>query len=187
MQNPDFWNDADKSSKINKELSSLKKELSLYNRISKNITDNKEMIELLKLEQSEEIYNDLEKDINNIDIQLKDLEINTLLNGEYDNYDCYLEIHPGAGGTESCDWASMLLRMYERFCDKMELKHEVLEYQDGEEAGLKSVTVHIKGELAYGYLKCERGVHRLVRISPFDSNKRRHTSFASVSVVPEID
>ena len=187
MQNPDFWNDADKSSKINKELSSLKKELSLYNRISKNITDNKEIIELLKLEQSEEIYNDLEKDINNIDIQLKDLEINTLLNGEYDNYDCYLEIHPGAGGTESCDWASMLLRMYERFCDKMELKHEVLEYQDGEEAGLKSVTVHIKGELAYGYLKCERGVHRLVRISPFDSNKRRHTSFASVSVVPEID
>ena len=187
MQNPDFWNDADKSSKINKELSSLKKELSLYNRISKNITDNKEMIELLKLEQSEEIYNDLEKDINNIDIQLKDLEINTLLSGEYDNYDCYLEIHPGAGGTESCDWASMLLRMYERFCDKMELKHEVLEYQDGEEAGLKSVTVHIKGELAYGYLKCERGVHRLVRISPFDSNKRRHTSFASVSVVPEID
>lgn len=187
MQNPDFWNDADKSSKINKELSSLKKELSLYNRINKNITDNKEMIELLKLEQSEEIYNDLEKDINNIDIQLKDLEINTLLSGEYDNYDCYLEIHPGAGGTESCDWASMLLRMYERFCDKMELKHEVLEYQDGEEAGLKSVTVHIKGELAYGYLKCERGVHRLVRISPFDSNKRRHTSFASVSVVPEID
>jgi peptide chain release factor 2 len=187
MQNPDFWNDADKSSKINKELSSLKKELSLYNRISKNITDNKEMIELLKLEQSEEIYNDLEKDINNIDIQLKDLEINTLLSGEYDNYDCYLEIHPGAGGTESCDWASMLLRMYERFCDKMELKHEVLEYQDGEEAGLKSVTIHIKGELAYGYLKCERGVHRLVRISPFDSNKRRHTSFASVSVVPEID
>ena len=187
MQNPDFWNDADKSSKINKELSSLKKELSLYNRISKNITDNKEIIELLKLEQSEEIYNDLEKDINNIDIQLKDLEINTLLNGKYDNYDCYLEIHPGAGGTESCDWASMLLRMYERFCDKMELKHEVLEYQDGEEAGLKSVTVHIKGELAYGYLKCERGVHRLVRISPFDSNKRRHTSFASVSVVPEID
>ncbi len=187
MQNPDFWNDTDKSSKINKELSSLKKELSLYNRISKNITDNKEMIELLKLEQSEEIYNDLEKDINNIDIQLKDLEINTLLSGEYDNYDCYLEIHPGAGGTESCDWASMLLRMYERFCDKMELKHEVLEYQDGEEAGLKSVTVHIKGELAYGYLKCERGVHRLVRISPFDSNKRRHTSFASVSVVPEID
>ena len=187
MQSPDFWNDAEKANNINKELSSLKKELSLYNKINKNIIDNLDIIELLKVEYSEEILNDLVIDINNCEEQLKELEINTLLNGEYDNYDCYLEIHPGAGGTESCDWASMLLRMYERFCDKMDFKHEVLEYQDGEEAGLKSVTVHIKGEFAYGYLKCEKGVHRLVRISPFDSNKRRHTSFASVSVVPEID
>ena len=187
MQNPDFWNDPEKSNSINKELSSLKKELSLYNKVNKDITDNKEILELLELEYSEEIYNDLIVDINNCEEQLKELEINTLLNGEYDNYDCYLEIHPGAGGTESCDWASMLLRMYERFCDKMDFQHAILEYQDGDEAGLKSVTLHIKGEFAYGYLKCEKGVHRLVRISPFDSNKRRHTSFASVSIVPEID
>ncbi len=187
MQSPDFWNDSEKSNSINKELSSLRKELSLYNKINKDITDNKEIMELLEADYSEDIFNDLVADVDSCSEQLKELEINTLLNGEYDNYDCYLEIHPGAGGTESCDWASMLLRMYERFCDKMGYKHEILEYQDGDEAGLKSVTVHIKGDFAYGYLKCEKGVHRLVRISPFDSNKRRHTSFASVSIVPEID
>ena len=187
MQQEDFWNDIDKSNKINKELSLLKKELSTYNKLSKDIKDNKEIIELLELEYSEDIFNDLNKDILDINFLIDELEINTLLSGEYDNYDCYLEIHPGAGGTESCDWASMLLRMYERFCDKEGYKWEVLESQDGEEAGIKSVTLHIKGPYAYGYLKCEKGVHRLVRISPFDSNKRRHTSFASVSIVPEID
>ncbi len=187
MQNPNFWNDVDKSNVINKELSSLKKEISLYNKTNKDILDNKELLELLELEYQENLYQDLIKEVESCEEQIKELEINILLNGEYDNYDCYLEIHPGAGGTESCDWASMLLRMYERFCDKMNFKHEILEYQDGEEAGLKSVTMHIKGEYAYGYLKCEKGVHRLVRISPFDSNKRRHTSFASVSLVPEID
>ena len=187
MQAPDFWNNTDKANNINKEISSLKRELSLYNKINKSISENNEIIELLKIEYSEDIFNELVLAVNDCDEQLKELEINTLLNDEYDNYDCYLEIHPGAGGTESCDWASMLLRMYERFCDKMNFKHEVLEYQDGDEAGLKSVTVHIKGEFAYGYLKCEKGVHRLVRISPFDSNKRRHTSFASISVVPEIN
>ena len=187
MQAPDFWNDTDKANNINKEISSLKRELSLYNKINKSISENNEIIELLKIEYSEDIFNELVLAVNDCDEQLKELEINTLLNDDYDNYDCYLEIHPGAGGTESCDWASMLLRMYERFCDKMNFKHEVLEYQDGDEAGLKSVTVHIKGEFAYGYLKCEKGVHRLVRISPFDSNKRRHTSFASISVVPEIN
>ena len=187
MRAPDFWNNTDKANNINKEISSLKRELSLYNKINKSISENNEIIELLKIEYSEDIFNELVLAVNDCDEQLKELEINTLLNDEYDNYDCYLEIHPGAGGTESCDWASMLLRMYERFCDKMSFKHEVLEYQDGDEAGLKSVTVHIKGEFAYGYLKCEKGVHRLVRISPFDSNKRRHTSFASISVVPEIN
>ncbi len=145
------------------------------------------MISLLELEPSEEMKQEVEKDITLIEKEIEELEINTILNGEYDNSDCYLEIHPGAGGTESCDWANMLLRMYERFCDKNDFSHEILELQNGEEAGIKSVTVHIKGNFAYGYLKCERGVHRLVRISPFDSNKRRHTSFASVSVVPEID
>ena len=126
-------------------------------------------------------------DINYLKEEVDELEIDTLLNGEYDNSNCYLEIHPGAGGTESCDWASMLLRMYQRFLEKNNFQVKLLDCQDGEEAGIKSVTLHIQGEYAYGYLKVENGVHRLVRISPFDSNKRRHTSFASVTVTPEFD
>lgn len=116
---------------------------------------------------------------------IEELELNTLLNGEWDDLDCYLEIHPGAGGTESCDWASMLLRMYKMFCEKNDYSYEIVEEQKGEEAGIKSVTMKIKGYYAYGYLKNEKGVHRLVRISPFDSGARRHTSFASVQVIPE--
>ena len=110
-----------------------------------------------------------------------------MLNGPYDKNDCILEIHPGAGGTESCDWASMLYRMYLRWCEKKKYKVEILDYQDGEEAGIKSVSLLIKGLNAYGYLKNEKGVHRLVRLSPFDSNNRRHTSFASVEITPEIE
>ncbi len=117
--------------------------------------------------------------------KLEELEISTLLNGPHDSLNCYLEIHPGAGGTESCDWASMLLRMYKMFCDKYDYTYEVIEEQKGEEAGIKSATILIKGNYPYGYLKNERGVHRLVRISPFDAGARRHTSFASVSVIPE--
>ena len=187
MNEPNFWDDIDKSNQINKELTNLKKETSLYNKLLTRINDYLDMINILNEEYDESIHQDLELDIKDISNALEELEINTLLNGEYDKSNCYLEIHPGAGGTESCDWASMLLRMYERFCDKNDLKYEELEYQAGEEAGLKSVTLHITGDYAYGYLKCEKGVHRLVRISPFDSNKRRHTSFASISIVPEID
>ena len=110
-----------------------------------------------------------------------------LLNGPYDKNNCILEIHPGAGGTESCDWASMLYRMYTRYCEKKNYKVEILDYQDGDEAGIKSVSLLIKGLNAYGYLKNEKGIHRLVRLSPFDSNNRRHTSFASVEVTPEIE
>ena len=116
---------------------------------------------------------------------MNSLERETLLNKEHDDLNCYLEIHPGAGGTESCDWASMLLRMYERFCEKYNFKYEVIYETPGDEAGIKSALLIIKGESAYGYLKKESGVHRLVRISPFDSNSRRHTSFASVTVTPE--
>ena len=187
MNQPNFWDDIYHANKLNQELSLLKKELSSYQYIKKNITDNEDILELLKLESSFDLQNELENSTNGLDKEIESLEINTLLSGEYDNFDCYLEIHPGAGGTESCDWASMLLRMYERFCDKQDFTCEIMEKEAGEEAGIKSVTLHIKGAYAYGYLKCERGVHRLVRISPFDSNKRRHTSFASVSVVPEVD
>lgn len=187
MNEPNFWDDIDKANSINKELTLLKKETSTYNNLTKEVSSNNEMLELLEIEFSEEISNELEIYINTLSTKIEELEIATLLNGEYASSDCYLEIHPGAGGTESCDWASMLQRMYQRFCDKMDYKYEIMEQQAGEEAGIKSVTLHIKGDYAYGYLKCESGVHRLVRISPFDSNKRRHTSFASVSVVPEID
>ena len=119
--------------------------------------------------------------------QIEDLESRSLLNGEFDSNNCYLEIHPGAGGTESCDWADMLLRMYLRYAEKEGYKTEIIDKQAGEEAGIKSVTLKISGDKAYGYLKNENGVHRLVRISPFDSNKRRHTSFASVTITPEVD
>lgn len=187
MNQANFWDDIDNANKVNKELSILRKELSSYNSISKNLTENLEILELLELEPSNELQEELENSLPVLESKIRELEISTLLSGEYDSSDCYLEIHPGAGGTESCDWASMLLRMYQRFCDKMSYKYEIMEEQAGEEAGIKSVTLHIKGDFAYGYLKCEKGVHRLVRISPFDSNKRRHTSFASVSVVPEID
>lgn len=115
------------------------------------------------------------------------LEIETYLNGKYDNLPCYLEIHPGAGGTEAHDWANMLLRMYQMFCDKNDYKYEILDIQKGEEAGIKSVTIKINGYYPYGYFKGEQGVHRLVRISPFDSNSRRHTSFAAVSIIPVIE
>ena len=145
--------------------------------------DNLELYNIL----SEEELNLLSNDINTLEQKLNDLEINTVLNNEFDNCDCYLEIHPGAGGTESCDWASMLLRMYEHFCEKNDYSYEVIEEQKGDEAGIKSVTLLIKGAYAYGYFKNEIGVHRLVRISPFDSNKRRHTSFASVSITPLIN
>lgn len=149
--------------------------------MKKNIVDNLELINIL--EESE--LTNLQKELKELEKKIEDLEFSCLLNGEYDQLNCYLEIHPGAGGTESCDWASMLFRMYTKFCEIEGYKFEVLEINKGEEAGLKSVTIHIKGLYAYGYLKSEKGVHRLVRISPFDSGARRHTSFASVSVTPE--
>ena len=125
------------------------------------------------------------EDINKLPLLIEDLEIKATLNNEFDHNNCYLEIHPGAGGTESCDWADMLFRMYTRFAEKNGFRVDVIEKQAGDEAGLKSVTIKIIGDKSYGYLKNENGVHRLVRISPFDSNKRRHTSFASVTVTPE--
>ena len=149
-----------------------------YNNLKDNIVLYKELIELEDI--SEEELEKLEKEI-------QDLEIETLFKGKYDSNNCYLEIHPGAGGTEATDWAYMLLRMYERFCDKNGYKIKELEKLPGDEAGIKSVTLYIEGEYAYGYFKNEKGVHRLVRISPFDASKRRHTSFASVMVTPEFD
>ena len=183
LNDQDIWNDVNKAQEINKNLSTLKKIVDNYQSIYDNLNYYVEMLEIANAYELNEIANnDLE-----LESKISELEINTLLNKEYDKYNCYLEIHPGAGGTESCDWASMLSRMYQRYAQIMNFTCEVLDEQKGDEAGIKSVTLHIKGLYAFGYLKCEKGVHRLVRISPFDSNARRHTSFASVSVIPEID
>ncbi len=164
---------------MNKELAVLNKQINLVETLETEIKDNLELIELM----NEEEYASL--NLETLEKELEELELSTLLNGKYDALNCYLEIHPGAGGTESCDWASMLARMYQMFCEKNHYTYEIIEEQKGEEAGIKSITMLIKGYYAYGYLKNERGVHRLVRISPFDSNARRHTSFAFVGVTPD--
>ena len=181
-----LWNNPTKMKEINSELTSLKKVIDKYNSLNEEINSSLELINLLSNNDEEEV-NELENNIKKLTNELQNMEFETLFTGKYDNNACFLEIHPGAGGTESCDWASMLLRMYEMFCDKNDYTYEELDYQKGEEAGIKSVTLKISGNHAYGYFKGEQGVHRLVRISPFDSNARRHTSFAAVSVIPEIE
>ena len=175
----DFWNNISHANKTYQHFKVIDKVLKNYYDLIDQIHI---LLELISI--NEEVTNN---DVLKIKEQVEELEIKTLLNGEYDSSNCYLEIHPGAGGTESCDWASMLLRMYQRFLEKNNYTFKIIDYQEGDEAGLKSVTLHIYGDYAYGYLKVENGVHRLVRISPFDSNKRRHTSFASVTVTPEFD
>lgn len=174
----DFWNDLSHANTTYQHLKEINKIIKDYNDVldsillSLDFLDN-EMLSLKEVELLKE--------------QVSNLEIKALLNEQYDSNNCYLEIHPGAGGTESCDWASMLLRMYQRFLEQNGFSYKIVDKQDGDEAGIKSVTLYIEGAYAYGYLKNEKGVHRLVRISPFDSNKRRHTSFASVNVIPEFN
>lgn len=180
LNSPDIWSDINKSKELNSTLVNIQKEVDSYKNLVNELEDNIELINLMTDEELKEI------DIEKIKSEIEELEINTLFTEKYDNLNCFLEIHPGAGGTESQDWASMLLRMYKMFCDKYGYTYEEIDYQKGEEAGIKNATLKISGNYAYGYFKSEQGVHRLVRISPFDSNKRRHTSFASVSIIPEI-
>ena len=168
-------------------MNDLKSQVSDVHNIKEQINSNLEVISLLEVEEDNNILEEIRKNIIDIDKKLEEMNILLMLSGPYDKNNCILEIHPGAGGTESCDWASMLYRMYLRWCEKKKYKVTVLDYQDGDEAGIKSVSIMINGLNAYGYLKNEKGVHRLVRLSPFDSNNRRHTSFASVEVTPEID
>ena len=177
-----FWQDVEKSGVINKKITNLKKELELYEKLSKEIEDDLAIV----ASEEDELLELVTESIKDLEQELDELETTTLLSGEFDELNCYLEIHPGAGGTESCDWTSMLFRMYEKFCEKEGFSWEVIDEQKGDEAGLKSVMIKITGDFAFGYLKFESGVHRLVRISPFDSGARRHTSFASVTVFPEI-
>ena len=186
LQEEGIWSDPTKANQINNELTNLKKLVNKFNELKSNITSSLDLLSILNDNDINEV-NELEENFNNIKSDYEKLETEMLLNGKYDNLSCYLEIHPGAGGTEACDWASMLLRMYEMFCDKNNYTYEELDFQKGEEAGIKSVTINISGDHAYGYFKGEQGVHRLVRISPFDSNARRHTSFAAVTVIPELE
>ena len=144
-------------------------------------------MDILEIEDDPNTEEEIEKNIEKINKDVENISTLLLLNGPYDTNDCILDIHSGAGGTEACDWAMMIYRMYTRYCEQNNYKYEVIDYQDGEEAGIKSASIRVKGTNAYGYLKNEKGVHRLVRLSPFDSNNRRHTSFASVEVTPEIE
>ena len=186
MEESNFWDDTENANNIIKETNVIKREVENIELLNQKVKNNLNMLELLT-ENDKDLYELIEIEYNDVKNELEKLKLETYLSGEYDHNNCILEIHAGAGGTESCDWANMLLRMYTRYCKNKGYTIEEIDKQNGEEVGLKSVMIKIIGKDAYGYLKGEKGVHRLVRISPFDSNKRRHTSFASVEVVPEIN
>lgn len=181
-----FWNDSKTSSKVLARIKQLKSKCTSFRKIETEIQNMQELTELVELEPDEDVAKDILKNTKKIEKELEKLELETLLSGKYDENNAIVTIHPGAGGTESQDWAEMLYRMYTRWANKNNYEVRELDYLEGEEAGLKSVTFEVIGQNAYGYLKCEKGVHRLVRISPFDAGGRRHTSFASVEVLPEI-
>uniref|UniRef100_A0A7C5VLS1 Peptide chain release factor 2 n=1 Tax=Fervidobacterium thailandense TaxID=1008305 RepID=A0A7C5VLS1_9BACT len=182
---PDFWNDQRRAQQVNRELQRTRKIIEDMEKIKRLFEDLEVGIELA--EEDPSIQEHIEEILEEVSKKVREFELELILNGKFDTANAYLSVHPGAGGTESQDWAAMLLRMYMRWAERKGYDVEIVDYQEGEEAGIKSATIYIKGEMAYGYLKHERGVHRLVRISPFDANKRRHTSFASVNVLPEIE
>lgn len=187
MSMPDFWNDQEKAQAIINEVNVLKDQVNEFHDLNETYENLEVAFELVKEEPDPELQADLEKELLEFIERMNQFELELLLNGPYDKNNAILELHPGAGGTESQDWCSMLLRMYTRWAEQKGFKVEVLDYLPGDEAGVKSVTLSIKGHNAYGYLKAEKGVHRLVRISPFDAAGRRHTSFVSCEVMPEID
>lgn len=183
----DFWENQEAAQKFIDELNELRYWTTPYRSISKRFYDVKELLpESIEI-GDEELTQSLLREFDEIEEQFADLEVRKMLSGELDGKDCYLEINAGAGGTESCDWAAMLSRMYVRWMQKKGWKVEVIDRLDGEVAGIKNITYRVSGQYAYGYCKSEKGVHRLVRISPFDSNARRHTSFASVDVIPIVE
>ena len=182
-----FWNDPKNSSKVLTEIKSRKSKVTKYKEIFSELENILELIELVKIEQDEALESEIISDSKKIYKEIENFELQTLLSGKYDSNNAILTLHPGAGGTESQDWAEMLYRMYSRWAVKNGYEVKELDFLEGDEAGIKSVTFEVNGENAYGYLKGEMGVHRLVRISPFDSGGRRHTSFASLEVIPEIE
>lgn len=187
MSDESIWSNQSLYTEISTNLNGLKREIELYNKTLKLLDDDMEILNLIEVEFDQQLYEELINSENTIKCNLNEISINTLLNGEFDKNKCYLEIHPGAGGTESQDWASMLLRMYTLYFSKNDIPYEIIDKQDASDAGIKSVTLYVKKMYSYGYLKGEIGVHRLVRISPFDANHRRHTSFAAVNITPEIE
>lgn len=187
MSDPSFWNDQQKAQAIIDEANGVKSTYQSFNSLTEQVEEYSTMIEMLEEENDDDIRSELEQGIRSLTQEIEQFELKMLLSEPYDNNNAILEIHPGAGGTESQDWGEMLYRMYTRWFDKKGFSYEILDYQNGEEAGIKSVTLLVKGPHAYGLLKAEKGVHRLVRISPFDSSGRRHTSFVSIDIAPEIN
>ncbi len=183
----DFWNDMENSQKVLQEIKQLKDKVARFSKLQSDWEDMSTLVELAQMEEDESLLPEIAEGYNAFVEELETMKLETLLSGKYDKNNAIIAIHPGAGGTEAQDWAAMLLRMYQRWGERRGFSVSTLDYLAGDEAGVKSVTIQLTGVNAYGYAKCEKGVHRLVRISPFDSSGRRHTSFASVDVMPEID
>lgn len=187
MAEADFWNDQKAAQRLIKQTNQIKGLVDSYDRLTSALEDLSGSVNELSETFDDDMNELVQEEYADVMKDFEEFEIQVLLSGPYDNHNAILEIHPGAGGTEAMDWAGMLYRMYMRYCERKGYKITLLDYQDGEEAGIKSCSVQIEGPMAYGYLKAESGIHRLVRISPFDSNARRHTSFASVEIVPEFE
>jgi peptide chain release factor 2 len=187
MESPAFWDNKDKANTVLKEKAAIERALKDWSSLSNRRSDLQAMAELSSEEGGQSMLTDLEREIATIQTDISSAEVAALLSGEHDSANAIVSIHPGAGGVEAQDWAEMLMRMYLRWAEKRGYRTEILDYQSGEEAGVKSVTFTVSGDYPYGRLKSEAGVHRLVRISPFDANKRRHTSFASIYVYPEVE
>ena len=187
QHDPDFWNDTNKAATIGKRQRILEKNLKTYDDLTKQLDEIKFILELFELDSSKEIEQELQDKLVSLQKATEAEIVDSLLSDKYDDNDAILTLHAGAGGTEAQDWVSMLFRMYSRYCERQGFEIKVLDYLAGDDAGIKSVSFLVEGDKAYGYLKAEKGVHRLVRISPFDANKRRHTSFASLDVMPKIE
>lgn len=179
--------DSNRAKDVGKKIRERERKIESFSALEKQMADIDAMVEICELEEDDGFFNELKQTMKNFNKQYENLKILTLLSGKYDSYNAIMNIHAGAGGTEAQDWADMLFRMYKMYAEKNGFKITVLDLLEGDEAGIKNINFLVAGENAYGYLKCEKGIHRLVRISPFDSNARRHTSFASVEVMPELE
>lgn len=187
MEAPDFWNDVENANKVTRQEKPLKAKITLCEKLHSALDDLKVLVEMVDEDQDEELLTELNTELSEFEKNVTDFHLQTLLSGTYDANNAIISLHAGAGGTEAQDWTQMLMRMYTRWAERHGYDVRILDSLDGDDAGIKSVTMLISGDNAYGYLRNEKGVHRLVRISPFDSNARRHTSFASLDVTPEID